>query len=138
MFTQSREETRRFFRNAWQKRLKGMPLQPLEAVVADVIEAHPEYHDAVSDEALVGVESDPDHNPFLHMGLHIALREQLQADHPAGIRATFQTLQSRYPEMHAREHGVMQLLAQMLWESQQTGALPDEHVYLQRVRELVS
>ena len=138
MFTQSREETRKFFRTAWQKRLDGMPLQPLEAVVTDVIAAHPEYHEAVTGEALDGFEQDPDHNPFLHMGLHIALREQLQADHPAGIRATFQTLHIRFPEMHAREHGVMQLLAQMLWESQQSGAMPDEQIYLQRVRELVS
>lgn len=136
MFTQSREETRQFFRSAWSRHLAGTPLHAIERMVADVILAHPEYHAAVTADHFDATVVDPADNPFLHMGLHIALREQLQADRPLGVRAAFQALQTRYPDAHTREHAIMELLARVLWEAQSTGAMPDEQIYLQRVRQL--
>lgn len=136
MFTQSREETRQFFRTAWSRHLAGTPLHGVERMVAEVIVAHPEYHAAVTADHLDPAVVEPADNPFLHMGLHIALREQLQADRPVGVRAAFQAMQTRYPDAHTREHAIMELLARVLWEAQRTGTMPDEQVYLQRLRQL--
>ncbi len=44
---QSRDELRRVYVEAWRKRRAGLPVEPLEAQVADVIALHPEYHAAL-------------------------------------------------------------------------------------------
>ena len=43
LFTQDRNRTREMFRQAWNKRIAGEPLEPLEKQVADLVEDHPEY-----------------------------------------------------------------------------------------------
>ena len=42
IFSQDRNELRRMYAEAWQKRCDKLPLSPLEAQIADVIEIHPE------------------------------------------------------------------------------------------------
>ena len=55
----------------------ALPLEPLQAQIVDVITLHPEYHplleaaDAPAATAVPGGE-----NPYLHLSLHLALREQ--------------------------------------------------------------
>src|SRR5678809_1741135 len=74
---QSRDELRRVYVEAWRKRRAGLPVEPLEAQVADVIALHPEYHAALErgDEALARdyTPEGGQSNPFLHMGLHLSL-----------------------------------------------------------------
>ena len=89
IFGQDRGELRRMYRDAWQKRSDGVPASPLETQIADVISLHPEYHAAVTAEDL-----DEDFtpaggktNPFLHMGLHLGIREQVATNRPGGIAA---------------------------------------------------
>ena len=83
----SREELRRRYVTAWQRWREGLPLEPLDAQIADVIALHPEYHamleapDALTHEFVEAGRV----NPFLHMGLHLGLREQLATGRPAGI-----------------------------------------------------
>ena len=74
-------------------------------------------------------------NPFLHMGMHIAIREQLGGDRPAGILAVHQRLCRRL-DSHAAEHLMMECLGETLWEAQRGGGEPDERVYLERLRRL--
>ena len=72
---------------SWRERV---PMQPLEAQIADVIAEHPEYQPLLqSDATLCGgiFRATAPPNPFLHMGLHLALREQLSTDRPRGIAA---------------------------------------------------
>jgi Domain of unknown function (DUF1841) len=137
---QSRDQLRRVYVEAWRKRRAGLPVEPLEAQVADVIELHPEYHAALerSDEVL-----DRDYrpeggqsNPFLHMGLHLAVRDQVATDRPAGIRQAFTSLAQRMGSAHEAEHRIIDCLAQAMWDAQRAGRPPDEAAYLQHVQRL--
>ena len=78
---------------AWATSRQGMPLEPLQAQIVAVIEKHPEYHALLEnpDQAL-GREYLPElgeTNPFLHMGMHLAIREQVGTNRPAGIRELY-------------------------------------------------
>ena len=138
IFSQSREELRTLYRTAWQKRTEGLPMSALENQIADVIALHPEYHRALSADAI-----DRDYrpeggqsNPYLHMGLHLGLREQIATDRPTGIRGVFNELCAGGDDVHAVEHQMIDCLAETLWEAQRDGAAPDERRYLERLRQL--
>src|SRR5277367_4974230 len=137
--TYDRDQLRRAYAQAWAKPLAHVPLAPLEALISDVIGAHPEYQAAVSDvEAAVSFEPDPSgasENPFLHMGLHLAVREQLSIDRPPGIRELHRQLQAWHGDAHGAEHALMEALAEALWQAQRDGLPPDEGRYLCLARE---
>jgi len=138
IFSNDRGELRRMYRTAWQKRLDGVPMSPLEAQIADVIELHPEYQEAVSSED-IDREFTPEGgqtNPFLHMGLHLGLREQLATDRPEGIAAIHTTLCERLGNAHDAEHRMIDCLAETLWEAQSSNQPPDEKQYLEKLRRL--
>jgi hypothetical protein len=130
----SRDQLRLAYAQAWSKRLARSPLGPLEAQIVDVIEAHPEYQRIVADaDSAVGFEPNlgrAAENPFLHMGLHLAVREQLAVDRPPGIRDLKRLLQSRYGDPHRAEHALMEALGEELWTAQRDGRAPDERQYL--------
>lgn len=134
----TRDELRRSYADAWQKHAAGTPLTSLESLIAGVIALHPEYRTVVENrDAALGFESaavDPRENPFLHMGLHIAVREQLSIDRPPGIRELSATLTTRLGDAHDAEHALMEALAQTLWEAQRAGMPPDESKYLDLAR----
>jgi hypothetical protein len=137
IFTQDRSELRRMYAAAWQKRVVGEALSPLEEQIAQVIAEHPEYHDAVTGD----IDRDytveaGETNPFLHMGLHLGIREQVATNRPAGITAVFNALASRVGDGHAAEHRMIDCLAETLWEAQRAGRAPDEAGYLERLRRL--
>lgn len=138
IFSQDRGELRRMYAEAWRKRTAGEPLAPLEAQIADVIAEHPEYHAALGED---GLDDDfaPEQgrtNPFLHMGLHLALREQVATDRPAGIADVHRRLAAAMADPHAAEHAMIEVLAETLWEAQQSGRAPDEQQYLERLQRL--
>jgi hypothetical protein len=135
-----REQIRQQYVEAWRRRQERLPLSPLETLIADVIELHPEYQALLTDaeEALhfdagSAAGGDAGHNPFLHMGLHIAVREQLAIDRPPGIVALHRALCSRF-EPHAAEHRLVEALAETLFEAQQAHSMPDERRYLALAR----
>jgi uncharacterized protein DUF1841 len=137
---QSRDELRRVYVEAWRKRRAGLPIEPLEAQVADVIALHPEYHAALErSEDAVGRDYTPEggqSNPFLHMGLHLAVRDQIATDRPAGLRQAFERVAARVGSAHEAEHRIIECLAEAMWEAQRLGRPPDEAAYLQRVLRL--
>ena len=139
IFGQDRNELRRMYADAWQKRSEGRPLSPLETQIADVVAEHPEYHADVSGDDLAR-DYRPEGgrtNPFLHMGLHLGLREQVATDRPRGIAAIFRTLAAKTGDAHAAEHRMIDCLAETLWESQVSNSPPDEQRYLDRLRGLL-
>ena len=137
---QSRDELRRVYDEAWRKRRAGLPIEPLEAQVADVIALHPEYQAALerSEDTLVRdyTPEGGQSNPFLHMGLHLAVRDQIATDRPAGLRAAFASLAARLGSEHEAEHRIIECLAEAMWEAQRSGRPPDEASYLQHVLRL--
>jgi len=73
-----REDLRRTWRLAWQKARERLPMTPLEEMLADVLRLHPEYQVMLEDPDALARDWTPEggeSNPFLHMGLHMALRE---------------------------------------------------------------
>ena len=137
IFSQDRSELRRMYGAAWQKHLDGDVMSPLETQIAQVIAEHPEYHGAVTGdtERDFTVEAGQA-NPFLHMGLHLGVREQVATDRPPGIAAVFRALAARSGDGHAAEHRMIDCLAETLWEAQRAGLAPDEAAYLERLRRL--
>ena len=82
---QSRTDLRRSYADAWRKQRQGALLSPLEAQLAAVIDEHPEYHRWLESEDGVAAEFTPEggqSNPFLHLGMHLALRDQVAAYAP--------------------------------------------------------
>ena len=137
---QSREQLRRMYLDAWRKYTAHRPLEPLEAQLAAVIAEHPEYVPLLEAGA-PALEADytPEGgqaNPFLHMGLHLAIREQVATDRPAGIAKVHEGLSRRLGAPHAAEHAMLEVLAETLWESQRAARAPDEQRYLERLRGL--
>ena len=70
------------------------------------------------------------------MGLHLAIREQVATDRPAGIARLHAALSQRLGGAHAAEHAMLEPLAETLWEAQRDARLPDELAYLERLRRL--
>lgn len=130
---------RAFYVEAWRKRRAGLPAQPLEHQVADVIAEHPEYQPLLErgQDALDRdwTPADGESNPFLHMGLHLGLREQVATDRPAGIAALHRNLAARLG-VHEAEHRMAECLASALWQAQRSGDLPDEGAYMEALRRL--
>jgi hypothetical protein len=135
----SRDQIRQTFCAIWDKHREGLPLDSHETLIRDVMVEHPEYHAVLEDaDSALGREYQTETgqtNPFLHMGMHISLREQLATDRPAGIRRIYQSQLARSGDVHAVEHQMMECLGQALWEAQRAGTLPDEQGYLNCLRQ---
>jgi hypothetical protein len=137
---QSRDQLRRMYLESWRKFSARAPLEPLEAQLAAVIAEHPEYIAWLeAGEEALGAEFTPEggqQNPFLHLGLHLAIREQVATNRPAGIAEIHQKLAARLGGTHEAEHAMLEPLAEAIWEAQRQGKMPDEQAYLERLRTL--
>ncbi|MDX1404415.1 MAG: DUF1841 family protein [Woeseiaceae bacterium] len=138
IFGSDRDELRQMYVDAWQKHCDGQPLSPLESQIAQVIQDHPEYQSMMNAATIAEAFTPEDGktNPFLHMGLHLALREQLATDRPPGIAAAFALLCNKTGDRHTAEHRALDCLAEALWTAQRDNVVPDEQAYLERIRRL--
>lgn len=139
IFGQDRNELRQMYADAWRKHSDKLPLSPLEAEITSVIEWHPEYLDDVTGDDL-DRDYTPDGgqtNPFLHMGLHLGIREQVATNRPAGIAKIHATLAAKSGDAHLAEHQMIECLAETLWEAQNQNGAPDEQKYLERLQHLI-
>ena len=139
--THTREQLRRSYADAWSKHAARAPLTELEAAIVGVIDAHREYQALVSDrDAAVSFEPGATlgaENPFLHMGLHLAVRDQLSVDRPPGVCELHRLLQVRCGGPHGAEHALMEALGETLWQAQRDGQIPDESRYLGLARRIL-
>ncbi len=137
MFNPSRDQVRQFFCEAWRKHRAREILDGAEAVAADLITHHPEYHKLLENpDAAVDKEFTPENgqmNPFLHLSLHLAIADQLAVDRPQGIRAAYEKLRQRL-EVHEAEHVLIECLGETLWRAQRDGSAMDAEQYLENVR----
>ncbi len=137
MFGTDRNQLRQMYKTAWQKFQQQQTLSPLEIQITDVIKEHPEYHDFV-------LQLDKDFlpelgqtNPFLHMGLHLGLREQISTNRPAGIGQIYQQLIQIKGSAHDAEHAMIECLAEAMWSAQTNNTAPDEMRYLNTLKKLL-
>ncbi len=139
MYTDNRNAYRQTFFDAWQKHLQHMPVEPLEAQIINIMLAHPEYHPLFNaPEKFLTQAFEPEENPFMHLSLHLAVREQIQTNRPSGITHLYQEVLAKLPNPHEAEHELVTTLGQFLWHAQQNGNLPDENAYLQSLRETLN
>ena len=134
------QETRQLFFSSWDKFKQKKPLSALEQQIAQVIFDHPEYHALLDHPEKFQEQSYypelGDTNPFLHMGLHLAIREQVATNRPEGIQTSHQQLIKKYADNLAVEHLIMEQLAECLWRSQKDNLPPDEQDYLNSLADL--
>lgn len=133
MFGQDRTELRQMFFTSWKKHQNKQLMEPLEAVVAKIIELHPEYHALLEDQETLDKDYTPEMgqtNPFLHMAMHISIQEQLSTKRPTGIDQLYQSMLQKNKDPHETEHLMMECLGKMLWEAQSQNRMPDENDYL--------
>lgn len=142
LFGNDRDGLRAAWREAWQRHEQRLPLEPLQAQLVDLLQAHPEYHGALGLKGamLAGGHSESEGEAtagaFMHLSLHLALREQLGTNRPAGIRTEHERLARKRGEPHAAEHAMIEVLARTLWDAQRAGRAPDERDYLEALRRL--
>lgn len=138
MFSDDRQQTRAVFFRAWQRHRQQLPLEGIENIIVAVVLRHPEYH------ALL---ENPDRhahqdylpetgqaNPFLHLGLHVAIEEQLSVDRPPGVRDCYQSLVKHSGDEHAAQHRMLDCLGEMLWRAERERTAPSEAAYLDCLR----
>jgi len=138
MFNPSQYDVRRFFCETFRKSKAREILTPLEAIAADWINQHPEYHEELNDaetalHATYSVDAGQS-NPFLHLSMHLTIAEQISVDQPAGVRPSFQRLAKKYNSEHEAHHQIMECLGEMIWTSQRTGLPPDGAAYVEALR----
>lgn len=141
MIFQDRDSSRRYFLDAWHKYQANKSLQPLEMLVVEIIKQHPEYHEYLDDEdSALTMDFIPEQgmtNPFLHMGMHITIREQVSTDRPPGIREIYQQGLKKVQSNHKLEHKMMECLGEALWKAQQDNTLPDDKGYLECIKKII-
>ena len=138
MFTPSQHDVRRFFCEVRRKHQAAEVLAPIEAMAADWIEQHPEYHADLADaDAAVAASysvEDGRTNPFLHLSMHLSITEQVGVDQPRGIKQAFELLAASRGSAHEAQHEMMECLGEMIWASQRSGLPPDGEAYIDCVR----
>ncbi len=134
MYGQDRGELREIFFRAWEDHRQGRALEGIAQLIVRIAAQHPEYHPLLEHPERY---RDRDYlpeagegNPFLHLGMHIAIEEQLSIDQPRGIRFHYQRLVQQAGDEHAAQHIVMECLGEMIWQAQRNGTAPDESLYL--------
>lgn len=138
MFGTDRNQLRQMYKTTWDKFLQKETLSALESQIAVVIQEHPEYHDFV---VQIDKEFLPElgqANPFLHMGLHLGIRDQIETNRPQGIKHIFEQLASIMGSAHDAEHRMIDCLAEAMWSSQSNNQPPDEEKYLTCLQALLT
>jgi hypothetical protein len=139
MFSQDRNELRMLYIDSWRKFCNREILTELEKQIARIIEKHPEYH-AMLKEQNVDTDYSPEANqvnPFLHMGLHLAIIEQYQTNRPAGIRDIYTKLLDKLKDEHQVHHTMMDYLAEEIWKSQKYNSVPNDQDYLNNLKRAI-
>ena len=137
MFGNDRNQLRKMYKTAWEKFQQQKILTPLEIQITDVIKEHPEYHDFILQLDKDFMPESGETNPFLHMGLHLGLREQLATNRPQGIADIYQRLIKLKGSPHDAEHSMIECLAEAMWSSQVNNTPPDETKYLLSLKKLL-
>lgn len=140
-----RAELRRRFVQVARNLESGTPCDPSDLHLASVLLDHPQARSLLASatgEALIRGEDRSEREGsalFLHLALHVALREQVAADRPPGIRA----LHERYVTWahHDRveaEHRMLPILAEAMERELSESSPGDPRSYLEALtRELI-
>lgn len=133
-----RNDIRQVYYEVWNKiKANDSILDPMHIIIADIIQLHPEYHKMLDKPDSIDKDFTPEmgeSNPFLHMGMHIAIREQISNNLPIGIKSYYMKKCKKF-EMHDVEHLIMECLASNLWQAQKDQTDFDNLAYMQCIKE---
>ncbi len=139
MFGTDRNALRKLYCGSWEKFTSNQLLSALEQQIVSVVKLHPEYHSILeAPKVSLNAEFTPEmgeSNPFLHMGMHLGLHEQISTNRPAGIQDLYQQLVLKYGE-HDAEHTMMECLGEAIWTAQRNQTLPDEVAYFECLKSI--
>ena len=138
MFFQDRKSQREFLAKSWQKYTSNIPLEPLEEQLVSIIEIHPEYQDLITNIDSEYFPEQGEINPFLHINLHLALKDQLSLNEPNGVREVHQKLIYHFKDQHVVEHLMMECIAEMIYLSQKNNTAMDQESYLNCITSLTT
>ena len=138
MFFQDRKSQREFLAKSWQKYTSNIPLEPLEEQLVSIIEIHPEYQDLITNIDSEYFPEQGEINPFLHINLHLALKDQLSFNEPNGVREVHQKLIYHFKDQHVVEHLMMECIAEMIYLSQKNNTAMDQESYLNCITGLIT
>ena len=144
LFGSNKQEVRTLYFDAWYKNQnKKNILTALETQIIDIILFHPEYIKIFEDVKNQEKYSDKDYlpesgetNPFLHMGLHLAIRDQIGTNKPIGIQKIFLDLCNKTQDQHQAEHLFIEQLAEQLWLAQKNQQDFNSEDYLLALKKL--
>ena len=105
-------------------------LDPLETQLTQVIEMHPEYLAFINDIKSDYFPEQGEVNPFLHINLHLSLREQLSINQPLGIQDYYQQMLHKVKDPHEAEHKMMDCIAEMIFSSQKNNTPMNHQAYM--------
>ena len=130
----SQADVRRFFCGVYAKARTAAPLEPMEMLVSQWIDEHPEHHAELADvdAALASMHQvNPNKDSaFLHLSMHLSISEQCSIDQPRGIRQAVELLTHKLNSLHDAHHQAMECLGRMVYESQKAGRMPDGEAYI--------
>jgi len=130
LYSQNRSEQRAFLSNAWVKFQNNESLDPMELQLVEIIKLHPEYHQLIQ---TTDAEYFPEHgqiNPFLHINLHLALREQLSINQPIEVRLAYDSLLEKIKDPHEVEHILMDCIAELIQLAHKHNSSLDINLYM--------
>lgn len=140
LYGNNRSEIRAHYHEAYRKFKAGEVLTPLENQLIEIINLHPEYHYLFNDpEANLYQDFSADEgqsNPYLHMAMHAAIRDQIQLNQPQGIREIYQKLLQKIVDPHEVEHLMMDVLVEEIWQTMRNNKNFDGNVYLEKLKNL--
>ncbi len=141
-YSTERHALRQKFFDVHKKIVENQPLNSIEATIWAVIQAHPEYLFVFDNKARYlnkdfSVEMG-ETNPFLHMSSHIGLHDQISTNRPKGITTLYQSvIKAGKLSAHDIEHEMIDVMMEMLWQSQRSQTEPDEKLYLKKLKKLL-
>lgn len=138
MFGTDRNEIRNNYFAVWKKHHDSEALTDLEKQILAVLLEHPEYHYIFNDrDKYLDKDYTPEHgetNPYLHMSLHLAIRDQVSTNRPQGVAELFGQLTKKLGDPLEAEHTMLESLMGQLWAAMQKGVDFDNESYLEDLR----
>lgn len=142
LFSSDRMQLRELFFNVFEKHIAKQELDALEQQILNVILEHPEYHQLLQQkDKYIDKDYLPEFgeiNPFLHMSLHLALREQINTNRPQGIIDVYAELMRHHNNNYLEvEHTMMDVLVECMWHAQRANQFPSDEEYLNLLKKLL-
>ena len=106
--------------------------------MALIIEIYPEYHDLIGNIESEYLPEQGNVNPFLHINLQLALRDQLTLNQTKGVKEVYQKLIKNNNDSHEVEHLMMECIAEMIYISQKNNTTMDQVSYLKCIKSLAT